>query len=184
MAKTVGPPRPPSAWQIAEAMSALTRAAQELLAAEPDLPETDPKLWQDMLEGQTEGADPYAIIDTLVQAAIAAADTADMIRRRKNELGARQARLERREEHLRLHTRTIMDALDLRRLERPEYTASVAPGQPHVVLTGPVDELPEKYLRVHVEPDKQELRRALMQGEHVLGAELSNPVPSLRITRS
>lgn len=183
MPKTVAI-RPPSAFQIEQAMIVLERARATLLLAEPDLPEMDPKLWADMLEGAAEGDDPYAIVDRLALAAVAAGDMADMVRRRKMELGARQARFEHREEQLRGIIQQVMEALDLRSIERVEFTAAIGRGVPRIILTAAPEELPRRFQRITVEPDKVALQKALKGGEAVHGAELSNPAPILVLRTS
>jgi hypothetical protein len=71
-------PRVAAAWQrdrtiapqqISEALADLAQTAERLLAVNPNMPDEDRQLWQDMLEGET-GGDPFRIIDRLVHVAV------------------------------------------------------------------------------------------------------------------
>jgi len=66
------------------------------------------------------------------------------------------------------------------KFERADYTASIRPGQPHVLVTDGTA-LPDTMVRVKREPDKTLIGAALKAGDTVPGAELSNSAPNLTI---
>jgi len=87
---------------------------------------------------------------------------------------------ERREQALRTLIFTIMTTANLRKAELPEATVSVRNGTPKVVIVNE-KEIPDEFMRIKKEPDKQRLRAALSAHENVAGAALSNAEPTLAI---
>ena len=72
-----------------------------------------------------------------------------------------------------------IEAADLRKLQRPDFTASVRIGPPSVSIVSE-DELPIDYLLPQPpKPDKRAILEALSGGAFVPGAVLSNPKISL-----
>jgi hypothetical protein len=167
-----------SSYAVQQAMTALAQARERLLAIDPDMGE-DQTLLADCLEGEAEG-DPFAVIDRLVAAAIHANDMAEIAHVRATELAERKARFKRRNEQLRGVVQEMLTALDIRKLERVQYTASIRAGTPHVVVTD-IDDLPEIYVRTKREPDKAAILAALNEGYEFDGATKSNAPPSLMI---
>jgi hypothetical protein len=168
----------PGAYAIQQAITALALGKAQMLAVAPDMADDEKLLW-DSIEGEVEG-DPMGVIDKLVAAAIHANDLAEIAHMRATELAERKARFKRRNEQLRSIVQDMLSALDMRKLERPEYTASIRNGQPHVVITD-VDDLPEIYVRTKREPDKAAILAALKEGRELDGASLSNSAASLAI---
>jgi phosphosulfolactate phosphohydrolase-like enzyme len=160
-----------SSYRIAEAMTALAQARDRVLAMDPTAADDD-RLLADTIEGEAEG-DPMAVIDALVAAAIHANDMAEIAHVRATELAERKARFKRRNEQLRGVVQEMLTALDIRKLERVQYTASIRAGTPHVVVTD-IDDLPEIYVRTKREPDKAAILAALKGGYEFDGATLSN----------
>lgn len=170
--------KPPSPRQLSDAYAVLLQAREKLLAIEPDIAE-DPRLFGDMLEG--EGGDAMGTIDRLIRSSIEAEDMAAQAHVRATEIAEREARYKRRNKALRDTAFALMQALDLRKIERADFTANIANGgQPSVVVTEP-HEIPDQYQRVIKTPDKAAIRLAIGNGETVPGAMLANPAPSLRI---
>jgi hypothetical protein len=169
----------PSPWQVERAFQALSEARARLLAIAPDLAAEDEQAYLDNLEGEADG-DPLATIDALVRASLDAADFAALAAGRMKALAERRARFERREERLRAIVQDMLTALDLKRFERPDYSATIRAGSPHVVVTD-VDALPPQFQRLTVTADKTAIGTALKLGDQVPGAELSNSSPSLSI---
>jgi hypothetical protein len=80
--------------------------------------------------------------------------------------------------------RDSLDVLGLRRLDDPEFTASLKAARPSVIVTD-IDALPKEMLRVTVAPNKEAIGAALRAGTTVAGAELSNGGPAvLAISRA
>jgi hypothetical protein len=170
--------RAPSGFRIAEAMSALMQAKARLLAEAPDITE-DEKLLLDSIEGEAEG-DPFAVIDRLVSAAIHAADMAEIANVRAIELAERKARFKRRNEQLRAIVLDMIDALGIRKLERPVYTVSLKDGIEELLIDE--DAVPDDfYMRITKTLDRTATRKALKDGETLSWARLGNNKPSLVI---
>jgi hypothetical protein len=74
----------------------------------------------------------------------------------------------------------------LKTLERPEATLSVTAGRVGVNYTADfgVETLPEQFVKTSREPDKAAVRKAVLAGETIIGAEISNAPPILTIRRS
>jgi hypothetical protein len=154
----------PSAFRVERAMSAAMQV-RDLLGDDPD-----ERLLADALEGST---DVMELVDRLIERS--SADAA-LVRAGKERL----ARIEARNERTRGLIARMLDALDLRRLERPLATLTLADARRGVVITDE-DELPPAYLRTA--PDKAAILSALNAGEVVPGAALSNgagPVLTMR----
>ncbi len=170
--------RPPSTRQVEEAFAALAQARDRLLAEDASMPE-DQQLWQDMLEGTAEG-DPLAVIDRIVRAAIEAEGMAELAHMRATELAERKARFKRRNEQLRALAFQMLDKLKMKRLERPDFTASVRVGQPRVIITDDA-QIPEAMMRVKREPALALIAAALKAGNRIEGATLANGSVGLMI---
>src|SRR3954463_838937 len=154
----------PSAWKVEKAMSAAMRV--KAMLGDTD----DERLLADALEGST---DVMELLDRLIERTNA---DAALVKSGKERL----ARIDHRNERTRALIQRMLEALDLRRLERPLATLSVSAGPRAVVITDEA-ELPPAYLRSA--PDKPAIAAALKAGEAVPGAELSNgSAPVLRIT--
>jgi hypothetical protein len=168
----------PSAPAIERAFIALAEARERLLAIDANLPE-DERAWIDNLEGEAKG-DPLRTIDRLVEAAIEADIMAGALHVREIELAERRARFLHRNETLRTIARDMLQALEVKRLERAGYTASIglSPGKVHV---SDVDLLPPQYTRVTVTADKTALHSALKLGDEIPGATLGNGEPTITI---
>jgi hypothetical protein len=171
----------PSAWQIERAFAALTQVRDRLLAEDATLPE-DQRLWQDMIEGEAEG-DPLAVIDRVIRAAIDAEMLADLAHVRKTELSEREARFKRRCEQFREVAFRLLDALEIRHRETPDFTAWIGAGRQRVIITDDT-KLPESLVRVKREPALSLIAAGLKAGEQIEGAALANGGPSLTIRKS
>lgn len=154
----------PSAYAVQRAMSAAMRVRDML--GDTD----DERLLADALEGAT---DVFEVVDRLIERANA---DAGLVKAGKERL----SRIETRNERTRALIARMLEALELRRLERPLATLSIADARRGVVITDEA-ELPATYLRTA--PDKAAILAALNAGEVVPGAELGNGAgPTLRIT--
>src|SRR5450759_1527853 len=75
----------------------------------------------------------------------------------------------------------VMGELDLKKLAAPDFTASLRPGMPALVVLNE-DAVPSIYWQPG-EPrlNRQELAYELKQGAEIAGATLSNPEPVLSV---
>lgn len=155
---------------------AYQRARKELLAEHPDM-EGDPALLADTLEGIT---DAPTVIASFIRKAREDEANVDALSVMMKDMGARKSRLQARADKLRAAALSLLDAIGLRKLEQPDFSCSVVPASPAVMIT---DEalLPEEMIRVRREPNRAAIRDALRSGSVVPGAELSNGPPMLRI---
>ena len=173
--------RAPSPWQLQQAMTVLLETRRQLAELNPAYLE-DEKLVEDTLEG--EAPDAMAELHRLARAAVAWRITAAAVDERIAELQARKARFLRLEAQCRAGLHGALDALALKRLNLPDLDVVIAaPGQPAIVITDDT-KVPEDFRRSVTVPDKALIREALLAGEAVPGAELSNPRPGLRIRPS
>lgn len=166
-----------SPYKLEQAMSALLSARQRLLAEDPDIA-ADERLFSDMLEG--EAGDAMEMLDRVLRASVHARDMSDAAQARAEEITARYNRYKRRAEALRGVAFAVMDALDLRRRELPDLTASIAAGRPSVMVTDEAS-LPEAFVKIERKPDKTIIGAALKAGNIVPGAALSNSLPTLQV---
>ena len=150
----------PSAYQMEAAMS----AALQVKATLSD--DGDDALLLGMLEGET---DVFELVDRLAEQAVADKKLAEMASERAKRLEARAAR------HRDLILR-MLEALEVRKLERALFTASVG-YRTKAIVTDP-EALPETLMRRS--PDLHAVAKALKDGP-VDGAELSNPTPVLTL---
>jgi hypothetical protein len=74
----------------------------------------------------------------------------------------------------------MLTELQIKRLERPLYSASIGTSPPSVKVSD-LDALPEQYRRVTVEPNKIAIGAALTAGDAVSGAAFGNPEPRITI---
>lgn len=160
----------PSSYKVMEASNELARVRDMLLAICPEI-EEDQQLFADMIEG--EAYDALRVIERLIEASIETDALADAVRVRKADITARLARFERRRDACRTVALRVLESINLRRLERPTFTVSVANRPPHILITDQ-SALDEIYIRVTREPDKDAIKAGLRNGEEVRGAVLSN----------
>lgn len=168
--------RAPSPWQLHRALALLFEARRQLTEIDPTIAD-DVQLLVDSLEGMTDGVE---VIDRLADAAIAADLLAQATKEHAARVVARAARAERQNKWLREQIMHAMATLEITKLQRPGYTASIQTSAPGVVIT---DEtlLADAHVRVTRTPNKSAIGEALKAGETVPGAELRNAQPHLRI---
>lgn len=180
----------PSAFALEQAMSALQAARQRLLEEDPDLA-ADETLMADILGSDPNTVDAMDVLHRVLRASVHAKSMAAAAEARAAEIELRRDRYRRRAESLVTAAFNAMAALDLRKVELPDLTASLRAGAQSVVILDE-DALPDEYVRVATTrtPDKKAIRDALMrrsesadpdQGNDIPGATLSNGLPSLMI---
>jgi seryl-tRNA synthetase len=153
------------------------RDLASLLSLHPELEEDD-VLRQDMIEAETGALE---LIDKLVEADTETRYLEAALDELTNRLDERAMRFARRRSALRRYIMQIMEAANLRKVERPAATVSIAAGRQKVVITDD-NALPEDCVRIKREPDKIRIASHLNRGDYIPGATLSNSEPVLRIS--
>jgi hypothetical protein len=102
--------------------------------------------------------------------------TADIM----DELRDRKTRLAGKADKLRDSVKWALQELGMTKLDAPDMTVSLRNAAPGVEIID-LSQIPERYLKVTVAPDKAAMREALKDGETIPGAVLKNGAPSLTI---
>lgn len=170
--------RKPSAYALEQAFSSL-------MSARARMAENDDTLFDEMtgevLDFAVIEGDAIALLHATLRAAQAAAVLAKAASARADEIQDRAARFKARADALRGAAFAAMDALDMRKIELPDLTASIRAGSASVVITDETQLHPMYWRQRAPEIDKAAIGAALKAGDAVAGAELSNSLPSLTI---
>jgi hypothetical protein len=137
----------------------------------------DEEAWAVSIESETDTKEFLRSVERKRRDAVAMIKAVDST---VVELLERMKRFERREEAMRVLAFKVMEAADLRKIELPEATLSIANGQQRVLVLD-ADALPNDLTRIKREPDKAAIKKILETGEEVSGAVLSNAEPYLTI---
>ena len=152
------------------------RAVRDRLRAED--PQIDEQTLADTVEGLT---DLHEILTAIIRAALADEALATGLKGRIAEMQDRLDRLQDRAAKRRQIAKDVMVELDLKKLTAPDFTASIRPGMPALMV---IDEaaVPSIYWEPR-EPrlNRQGLVADLKQGAEVTGVTLSNPEPVLSV---
>jgi hypothetical protein len=159
-----------------EFAATIYRALKERLKAQD--PQLDDETLADTVEGLT---DLNEILAAIVRAALADEALAGGLKGRIAEMEERRERLEERALKRRQIVKDTMVELDLKKLTAPDFSASIRPGMPALLV---IDEaaVPSIYWEPR-EPrlDRQGLLAELKQGAEITGVTLSNPEPVLSV---
>jgi len=159
-----------------EFAATIYRALKERLKAQD--PQLDDETLADTVEGLT---DLNEILAAIVRAALADEALAGGLKSRIAEMEERRDRLEERALKRRQIVKDTMVELDLKKLTAPDFSASIRPGMPALLV---IDEaaVPSIYWEPR-EPrlDRQGLLAELKQGAEITGVTLSNPEPVLSV---
>ena len=141
-------------------------------------PQIDEQTLADTVEGLT---DVHEILAAVVRAALADEAMATGLKCRLSDMQGRLDRLAERAAKRRQIAKDVMVELDLKKLTAPDFTASIRPGLPALVVLNE-DAVPKTYW----EPGEPRLRRQILAsdlkgGAEVAGATLSNPEPVLSV---
>jgi hypothetical protein len=141
-------------------------------------PELDEQTLTDTVEGLT---DLHEILAAIVRAALADEALATGLKGRIAEMQERLERLQERATKRRQVVKNTMVELDLKKLTAPDFSASIRPGSPALLV---IDEaaVPSIYWEPR-EPrlDRHGLLAELKQGAEITGVTLSNPEPVLSV---
>jgi Siphovirus Gp157 len=137
-------------------------------------PQIDERTLADTVEGLT---DLHEILTAIIRAALADQALATGLEGCIGEMQAHRERLQDRATKRRQIAKDVMVELDLKKLSAPDFTASIRPGIPALMV---IDEavVPSIYWEPR-EPrlNRQELANDLKQGAEIAGVTLSNPEP-------
>jgi Siphovirus Gp157 len=152
------------------------RAVRDRVRAED--PQIDEQTLADTVEGLT---DLHEILTAVIRAALADEALATGLKGRVAEMEDRLARLQDRAAKRRQIAKDVMVELDLKKLTAPDFTASIRPGMPALMV---IDEATVP--SIYWEPREPRLNRHglvadLKQGTEITGVSLSNPEPVLSV---
>lgn len=128
----------------------------------------DDQTFMDSLDGETDAAD---IADRLISGLMAADAVAEAIKSQVADLRARGDRYEARSAAYRKQMLTLIDAMGVKKLERPGATISRRAGSQSVQITDEAS-IPTQLCKVVSSPDKAAIKAQLLAGETVPGAAL------------
>jgi hypothetical protein len=152
------------------------RAIRDRIRAQD--PQIDDQTLADTVEGLT---DLHEIVQAIIRSALADEALATGLKGRIAEMEDRLRRLQDRASKRRQIAKDVMVELDLKKLTAPDFTASIRPGMPALMV---IDEaaVPSIYWEPR-EPrlNRQELANELKQGAEIAGVTLSNPEPVLSV---
>ena len=157
-----------------ESIDNLTFAAIHFRALRDRIRAEDPDIDERTLADTVEGlSDLPEILASIVRCALADEALASGLKGRLDDMQGRLERLKRRAEKRRQLAREVMLELDLKKLDAPDFTASIRPGAPTLLV---IDEalVPKNYWEPR-EPrlNRQELLSDLKQGSKIAGVALS-----------
>jgi hypothetical protein len=152
------------------------RSIRDRIRAED--PQIDEQILADTVEGLT---DLHEILTAIIRAALADQALATGLEGRIGEMLARRDRLQDRASKRRQIAKDVMVELDLKKLAAPDFTASIRPGTPTLMV---IDEAAVP--SIYWEPREPRLNRHglandLKQGAEIAGVALSNPEPVLSV---
>src|SRR5665647_2937730 len=135
-------------------------------------PQIDEQTLADTVEGLT---DLHEIVQAIIRSALADEALAAALRCQIADMQGRLERLRDRASKRRQIAKDVMVDLDLKKLNAPDFTASIRPGAPALMVLNE-DAVPKTYW----EPGEPRLRRQILAsdlkgGAEVAGATLSNP---------
>ena len=140
-------------------------------------PQIDEQTLADTVEGLT---DLHEILTAVIRAALADQGLANGLKGRIADMQDRLGRLEDRASKRRQIAKDVMMELDLKKLTAPDFTASIRPGMPALMV---IDEAAVP--SIYWEPREPRLNRQglanLKQGAEIAGVALSNPEPVLSV---
>jgi hypothetical protein len=142
------------------------------------VPQIDQQTLLDTVEGLT---DLHEIITAIIRAALADEAMAIGLKSRIADMQERLDRMQDRATKRRQIAKDVMVECDLKKLTAPDFTASIRPGMPVVMV---IDEaaVPSIYWEPRAPRlNRQGLASDLKQGAEITGVTLSNPEPVLSV---
>jgi hypothetical protein len=141
-------------------------------------PQIDEQTLADTVEGLT---DLHEIVQAIIRAALSDEALVLGLKCRISDMQGRLDRLQDRASKRRQIARDVMVELDLKKLNAPDFTASIREGIPSLMVINE-DAVPSIYWQPS-EPrlNRKELAYELKQGAEIAGVALSNPEPVLSV---
>jgi len=141
-------------------------------------PQIDEQTLADTVEGLT---DLHEIVEAIIRSALSDEALATALKCRIADMQDRLTRLQDRASKRRQIAKDVMVELDLKKLTAPDFTASIRPGTPALMV---INE--EAVPKIYWEPreprlNRQELASDLKQGAEIAGVALSDPEPVLSV---
>ena len=141
-------------------------------------PQIDEQTLADTVEGLT---DLHEIVQAIIRAALSDEALVLGLKCRISDMQGRLDRLQDRASKRRQIAKDVMVELDLKKLNAPDFTASIREGTPALMV---IDE--EAVPKIYWEPSEPRLRRQVLtsdlkQGEEIAGVSLSDPEPVLSV---
>jgi Siphovirus Gp157 len=152
------------------------RTIRDRICAED--PQIDEQTLADTVEGLT---DLHEIVSAIIRAALADEALAAGLKGRIAEMQDRLDRLQDRASKRRQIAKDVMVELDLKKITAPDFTISIRPGMPHLLV---LDE--SAVPSIYWEPrdprlNRQGLLSDLNEGTDIKGVALSSPEPVLSV---
>ena len=152
------------------------RTVRDRIRAED--PAIDEQTLADTVEGLT---DLHEIVTAIVRAALADEALATGLKSRIADMQGRLERLQDRASKRRQIAKDVMVELDLKKITAPDFTVSIRPGMPHLLV---LDEAAVP--SIYWQPSAPRLNRhgllnELKDGAEIKGVALSNPEPVLSV---
>jgi hypothetical protein len=163
-------------------MDQLTFAATTYRAIRDRIRAQDPQIDEQTLADTVEGlTDVHEILAAIVRAVLADEALATGLKCRISDMQDRLSRLQDRAAKRRQIVKDAMVELDLKKLNAPDFTASIREGIPALMVLNE-DAVPSIYWQPS-EPrlKRQELAYELKQGAEIEGVALSDPEPVLSV---
>jgi hypothetical protein len=163
-------------------MDQLTFAATTYRTIRDRIRAHDPQIDEQTLADTVEGlTDLHEILQAIIRAALADEALARGLKCRISDMQGRLDRLEDRASKRRQIAKDVMVELDLKKITAPDFSASLRPGLPALVVLNE-DAVPKTYW----EPGEPRLKRQVLasdlkEGAEIAGATLSNPEPVLSV---
>ena len=141
-------------------------------------PQIDEQTLADTVEGLT---DLHEIVQAIIRAALSDEALVLGLKCRISDMQGRLDRLQDRASKRRQIAKDVMIELDLKKLNAPDFTASIRDGIPSLMVINE-DAVPSIYWQPS-EPHlkRQELSYELKQGAEITGVALSDPEPVLSV---
>lgn len=143
-----------------------------------EIPEIDDETLRDTLEGITSLPE---MIAEVVRCALVDEAMAAGLRDRLGQMKTRLDRLEYRAQRKRSLALEVMSEADIKKLAEPDFTASLRPSQPALVVVSE-DDVPEEFWKPQpMKLDRQGVLANLKSGREIPGVCLSNPKSNLSV---
>ena len=163
-------------------MDQLTSATTSYRSICDRIRKQDPQIDEQTLADSVEGlTDVHEIISAIIRAALNDEALVLGLKCRISDMLGRLDRLQERAAKRRQIAKDAMVELDLKKIAAPDFSASIRPGMPALVVLNE-DAVPKTYW----EPGEPRLRRQILAydlkgGAEIAGATLSNPEPVLSV---